>query len=176
MTRRGEEQAFLGDLRNRREKVGATKFIENPGTLEGGDILVTENQVFVGESRRTNLDGIRQLSIYFGSSKVRRVKTNLFHLLGACSYLSDRRIILAPHLISAESFPGFELILIPKEEAYAANVLYLGDAEVLIPSGYPRTKRKLEEAGYKPVEIENSEFHKGDGSLTCLCSPIYTVL
>ncbi len=175
-TRRGEEGVLLGDLERRKEEVGAARFIEKPGTLEGGDVLVTEETIFVGESRRTNSEGIRQLAHHVKSFNIRPVKTGLFHLLGACSYLNRKRIILAPNLVSPELFEGFDLIPVTEDEAYAANAVDLGDSKVLIPSGYPKAKRKLLEAGYKPTEVDNSEFRKGDGSLTCLCSPVYKVL
>jgi dimethylargininase len=54
--------------------------------------------------------------------------------------------------------------------------LYLGERRVLIPAGYPNASRKLRNADYIPVEVEMSEFHKGDGGVTCLCSPIYSLL
>jgi len=58
-------------------------------------------------------------------------------------------------------------------KAYAADALYLGDGKVLIPSGFPKASRKLKEARYKVIEVEMSEFRKGDGGVTCLCSPVY---
>src|SRR4030095_15460814 len=36
-------------------------FIEAPGTLDGGDVLVTPGRVFVGISGRTNEAGVSQL-------------------------------------------------------------------------------------------------------------------
>jgi dimethylargininase len=82
-------------------------------------------------------------------------------------------MIIAPDLVDPETFPGFRCVTIPLEEAYAADALYVGDGRVITPSGFPKTSVKLREAGYKPVEVEVSEFYKGDGGVTCLCSPIY---
>ena len=39
-------------------------FIEPPGTLDGGDVLVTPGKVFVGISGRTNAEGVRQLAAF----------------------------------------------------------------------------------------------------------------
>ncbi len=39
-------------------------FVEAPGTLDGGDVLVTPGKVFVGISGRTNEDGRRQLAAF----------------------------------------------------------------------------------------------------------------
>jgi dimethylargininase len=84
-------------------------------------------------------------------------------------------MIIAPDLVDPKSFPGFRLITIPFEEAYATDALYVGDGRVIIPSGFPKTAMKLKEAGYRPVEVDVSEFYKGDGGVTCLCSPVYNL-
>jgi len=172
-SRRGEEKALQDELSDHRVEVGKMHFVSYPGTLEGGDILVTDHGIFVGESRRTNMNGIRQLSTYLENLEVRAVKTDLLHLLCGCSYLNHRTMIIAPDLVSPELFPGFRFITISREEAYAADTLYLGEGRVLVPSGFPKTMMKLREADYKPVEVEMSEFYKGDGGVTCLCSPVY---
>jgi dimethylargininase len=172
-SRRGEEKALCHDLRDQRVATGTPHFVKHPGTLEGGDVLITDHGIFVGESRRTNLSGIRQFSASLRDIHVGGVKTDLLHLLCGASYLSHKMMIIAPDLIDPKSFPGFRFIKIPSEEAYAADALYLGDGRVLIPSGFPKTCAKLREAGYKPLEVEISEFYKGDGGVTCLCSPVY---
>jgi len=172
-SRRGEERALHDDLRRHGVEVGKIHFVSHPSTLEGGDILVTDHGIFVGESQRTNMKGIQQLSRYLDNVEVRAVKTDLLHLLCSCSYLNHKTMIIAPDLVSPESFPGFRFVAIPREEAYATDALYLGEGRVLIPSGFPKTIIKLRDAGYKPTEVEMSEFYKGDGGVTCLCSPIY---
>jgi len=43
----------------------------------------------------------------------------------------------------------------------------------MTPSGFPIAAKKLKQAGYEPIEVEMSEFHKGDGGVTCLSSPVY---
>jgi len=172
-SRRGEENALRDDLNDQRLNVGALHFIEPPGTLEGGDVLITEHGLFVGESQRTNGNGIKQLSVCLDNIDVKTVKIGLLHLLCGCSYLSQRTMIIAPDLVSPNSFPGFRFITIPLEEAYAADALYVGEGRVIIPSGFSKTVMKLRDAGYKPVELDVSEFHKGDGGVTCLCSPVY---
>jgi dimethylargininase len=85
-------------------------------------------------------------------------------------------MLIVPDLVDPKSFPDFKFISIPKEESYAADALYLGDRKVLIPLGFNRTVTKLTEAGYTPIEVDVSEFWKGDGGVTCLSSPIYHTL
>src|SRR6187397_656978 len=57
-SRRPEVDAMAAALRPHR----TLAFIEAPGTLDGGDVLVTPGRVFVGISGRTNAEGVRQLA------------------------------------------------------------------------------------------------------------------
>lgn len=171
--RQGEENALVKELGDYADRVGKTDAIRAPGTLEGGDILLTDREIFVGESTRTNKDGIKQLAGFLSEKAVRGVRTHLFHLLCGCSYLSNGVMMIAPDLIDPGFFPNFRFIKIPESEAYATDALHLGEGKVLIPAGYPETVKKLKEEGYHPIEVHISEFWKGDGGATCLSSPVY---
>jgi dimethylargininase len=172
-TRRGEAKALAEELTRLRIAVGTLSNVNAPGTIEGGDIVVTDRGIFVGESQRTNASGIQQMRDILRNQTVKAVKTPMMHLLCGCSYLSKGRMMIAPDLLNPSSFPGFHFIEIPKADSYAADALYLGGGNVLIPSGFSRTVSKLKSAGYTPVEIDVSEFWKGDGGVTCLSSPVF---
>ena len=60
-----------------------------------------------------------------------------------------------------------EIIWIPKEEAYAANVLPFGD-KVMMAEGYESTLKILQDLGLETHEMDMSQFREADGSLTCL--------
>ena len=175
-SRRGEESALANDLADYKERVGSLNFVHEPGTLEGGDILVTERGIFIGESTRTNSRGIRQFAEIMKNTSVQSVRTKTFHMLCGCSYLTEGRMLIVPELLNPTLFPGFEHILVPLEESYASEALYLGERRVLIPAGFPRTVGKLRGAGYKPVEVDISEFYRGDGGISCLSQPIWKIL
>ncbi|NMM63101.1 N(G),N(G)-dimethylarginine dimethylaminohydrolase [Clostridium sp. P21] len=53
------------------------------------------------------------------------------------------------------------------KEAYSANCILINN-HVIVPKGFPNSKKALVDAGYKIVEVEMSEFQKMDGGLTCL--------
>lgn len=172
-SRRRENGIFASELKGAREKgTGKLSFVREPGTLEGGDIMTTPSAMFVGQSRRSNLSGIRQLAGRV-RTRVVPVKVNLNHLSNGCTYLSGNTILIAPHLVDPDSFAGFKFVKVPREEAYASNALYIGEGRVAMPSGFPRTRAKLVEAGYKPEETDMTEFEKGDGAMTCLSSPVF---
>jgi len=173
--RKGEEKMLVEALSHHSHKVGALHHVLAPGTLEGGDIVVTDRGLFVGESSRSNAEGIRQLAGHLNGLNVKPVVAELFHLLCGCSYLSDGTMIIAPELVNSQSFPGFRFVTIPEEEAYACDALYIGDKKVVIPAGYVTAASKVRGAGYIPIEVEVSEFRKGDGGVTCLSSPVYKI-
>ena len=137
-SRRGEAKALCHDLQDLRMDIGTIRFVRYPGTLEGGDVLITDHGIFVGESQRTNASGIRQLSACLNEIEVKGVKTNLLHLLCGASYLNRKTMIIAPDLVDPKLFPGFRFIRIPHEEACAADALYLGEGEYSSLVGFPR--------------------------------------
>jgi len=144
--------------------------INQPGTIEGGDVLIIERTLYIGISSRTNTEGIRQIAAILeprGYWIVPVEIRNTLHLKSVCSYLGNGRIILAEGYFDLNIFSGFEKIIVPKEEAYSANCLYV-NKRILIPKGFPETKELLEEKGLHVVELEMSEFRKADGALTCL--------
>jgi len=174
-SRRGENRALAEDLRNYTDQIGRLTYVVEPGTLEGGDILVTERTIFIGFSTRSNSEGIRQFAKCLNTATVTSIRTKTFHMLCGCSYLNNGKMLTVPELLDPGLFPGFEHILVPEAEAYAAEALYLGEGRVLIPAGFPKTSKKLRETGYRPVEVELSEFYKGDGGVSCLSQPVWKI-
>lgn len=66
-----------------------------------------------------------------------------------------------------EAFADFDRFVVPREELYAINSLWI-NGTVLVPKGNPVTQKHIETMGY-PVKVVNTdEFKKIDGSLTCL--------
>lgn len=173
-SRRGEELSVREFLS--RMGFAITDVVE-PATLEGGDVLVTnEGIVFVGVTSRTNSYGVEFLRDFFKDLRVVAVPNNkVFHLLSAANYVGNKTLVIVPEYVDPSYFSGFRLIRVVLEEAYAANMLYLGNNKVLIPEGYPKTVKKMRSEGYKVIEVDISEFRKCDGGVTCLSLPFYEV-
>lgn len=163
-TRRGEEEAIARVLAG----YGPTEAITAPGTLEGGDVLRTENHYYIGISERTNREGASQLSAILSkhgfSSSLIRVKAGL-HLKSDIAYLGNGNFISTP-VFSHVAHPANTIILDP-DEYYSANCLRVNDY-LLIAKGFPKSKRKILDLGYNIIELDMSEFRKMDGGLTCL--------
>ena len=67
---------------------------------------------------------------------------------------------------------GVELVWVPNEESYAANVIGFESGGVMVSAGYPETKQDLERVGFETRIVEMAHIRAADGSLTC-CSIFY---
>ena len=144
--------------------------IQSPGTLDGGDILQIEDHFYIGISARTNIDGAKQLKQIVESEGYKGTIVHLgkfFHLKTGITYLGNDTIVVAGEFIDHPEFNRYQKIVVPPEEEYAANCIRVNDY-VIIPSGYPLTKQKINDAGFETIELDMSEFRKQDGGLSCL--------
>lgn len=167
ISRRGEEREMAGVLES---IFGQLEYIRPPGRLEAGDVMKVGNYYYIGLSERTNLEGADQLiSIlnHHGMSGEKLRVGGLLHLKSGASYLEDHVLLLGKELLDHPSFACFQKIGVPEEEAYAANSIWVNGA-VLVPSGFPRTRERIENAGVRTIALQISEFRKLDGGLSCL--------
>ncbi len=177
-SRRPEVDAMVAALRPRRPLA----FIEAPGTLDGGDVLVTAGKVFVGISGRTNEDGVRQLAAVLeprGFEVVPVPVTGCLHLKSAVTgvWLPPVRgrgvLIVNPEWIDVGCFDDFDLIEVDPSEPAAANVLRVGFS-LICAEAHPKTRRRLEHRGFVTHSVPAGELAKAEGGVTC-CSILLSV-
>ena len=139
--------------------------------IEGGDILVTETEVLVGRSARTNGAGVAELARLIApwGHKWREVFTppSVLHFKTDCSLLDAETILSTKRLDASGCFDGYRVIHVADGEEACANTIRFNDL-VIMPAGFPRTRDALVQAGYKVQEIGNSECAKLDGGMSCL--------
>ncbi|MDQ1849096.1 arginine deiminase family protein [Gemmobacter fulvus] len=139
--------------------------------IEGGDILMTETEILVGRSARTNAAGIAELTrrVAPWGETVREVFTppGVLHFKTDCSLLDAETILSTPRLSASGCFKGYRVIDVAVGEEACANAIRFNDL-VLMPAGFPRTRDSLLAAGYRIHEIGNSECAKLDGGMSCL--------
>jgi dimethylargininase len=146
-------------------------FIEAPGTLDGGDVLAIGSTIHVGESTRTNAEGIRQLADLVSAYgyAVRPVKVSAcLHLKSAVTRVAEDVILLNPAWVDSSSFKGMHQIEVHPGEPFAANALWIGE-HVIYSGTYQETRRRLEENGINVHLVETDELQKAEGGVTC-CS------
>ena len=146
------------------------EYIEPPGALEGGDVMMAGDHFYVGRSARTNAEGIRQfieiLERYgLSGSEVRLEK--VLHLKTGVNYIENNNLLVTGEFIDKGDFADFNKIIVPENEAYAANCIWV-NGKVIIPAGYPVTLEAIRAAGYETLALDTSEYRKIDGGLSCL--------
>ncbi len=145
--------------------------INGPGTIEGGDILVTPKEILVGLSARTNREGAEELARIVARWGYRlrmcRTPAGVLHLKTDCALLDDETILATHRLAQSGALDSYRVLQVPYGEEAAANVVRVND-HVIMPAGFPRTEDMLSRAGYDILPLRNDEFALLDGGMSCL--------
>jgi dimethylargininase len=148
--------------------------IHEPGTLDGGDVLILGNDIYIGVSSRTNIKAVNELASLitpFGYI-LRPVKVRgCLHLKSAVTKIKDDCVLINPSWIDKDNFKGYGVVNINPTEPYAANALLVGDS-LIYPTVYPKTLSRLLNLDLKVKNIDMSELIKAEGAVTC-CSVIF---
>ena len=165
-SRRGEADAIVPVLARHR----ALARLEEPATLDGGDVLIAGRTVFVGVSARTNEEGAAQLARVLEPhgyrSRTVPVASGL-HLKSSVNWLGDETLLVSERLADRPEFRPFRRIVVDATEEPACNTL-LVNGTVLTPAGFPKVRRQLDQIGLPVMELDLSEARKMDGGLTCM--------
>ncbi len=144
--------------------------IEEPGTLDGGDVMRVDRVLYVGRSSRTNERGIRQFAAAVGpfGYQVRAVAvTGCLHLKSACSHLGGGLVLVNRDWIAAEALREVDLLDVPPEHPASANSFLVGDT-VVMAAGFPATTARVRAAGRSVVTVELSELRKAEAGGSCM--------
>ena len=166
-SRRGEIAGMRKVLEEYYDNIEQINF---PGTLEAGDVMKAGDHYFIGISKRTNIEGADQLKKILKKYKLTGTKIPLrkmLHLKSGVSYLENNNMLVCSEFLNKREFEKYNRIRVDENESYAANSLWINGI-VLVPEGFPRTRQKIEKAGYNTTTLDVSEFRKVDGGLTCL--------
>lgn len=168
-SRNGEKLEIVDALRKfyPEDKI---EYIKEPGTLEGGDVMMVGDHFYAGRSARTNEEGIRQFIAIlekYGLSGSEVTLEEVLHLKTGVNYLENNNMLVSGEFVDKPEFEKFNRIEIPAEEAYAANCIWVNDT-VIVPEGYPAVLAAVKGAGYDVLLVDTSEFRKLDGGLSCL--------
>ena len=168
-SRNGEKDEIIDAIRKYYDD-SQIFYIEAPGTMEGGDIVQVGNHFFVGQSDRTNAEGARQFNeivTKFGYTSSTVPVTEGLHLKDFVIYLGNDNMLVSAVMNEAEAFQKYNRFVIDPDELYAINSMNI-NGTILVPKGFPKTLKIIEDLGYPTVIVDTSEFGKIDGSLTCL--------
>lgn len=164
--RRGESASLAEAIARYRP----LRWITEPGTLEGGDVVRIGGTLFVGRSARSNDAGIAQLArelAPFGYAVKSIVMKSCLHLKSACTYLGRDTLLANRDWVDLGPAGNLRVIDVAPEEGAAADVLAVGDT-VIIPASFPETARILEHGGWRVLPIDVSELQKAEAGVTCM--------
>lgn len=132
--------------------------------------MMVGDHFYVGRSARTNEEGIKQFIAIlekYGLSGSEVPLEKVLHLKTGVNYIENNNMLVSGEFIDKPDFAKYNKIVIPEEEAYAANCIWVNDT-VIVPEGYPAVEKAVKDAGYKVLLVDTSEYRKLDGGLSCL--------
>jgi len=168
----------LGTATRRREapsvaqalaKFRKLEYVSLPGTLEGGDVLRIGGKLFVGLTRRSNAEGIRQLAAILAPHNYEVIAvpvSGCLHLKSAVTHLGGNTLLANRAWFDTTPLAGYEWVDVDPAEPHAANALALADT-IIFPASFPRTRAHLEAHGFHVTSIDISELQKAESGLTC---------
>ena len=171
-SRMGEQKTIIDTITPHMKSI---HWCQEPGRIDGGDVVRVGDIFYIGKSKRTNDEGISQFQDFLlklgFESYVINVPSYSLHLTTLCS-APNSNILLIPESTANdlvfENLPNsVEIIKIPDNETYGCNTIGIGN-KVIISDGYPTVKNILTKKGLETIELSMSEFRAVDGSLTCL--------
>ena len=166
-SRRAETQSVEAALQRYRP----LSRVREPGTLDGGDVLLLDRTMYAGRSQRTNDIGIAQLRALAQGCHVVPVSfSGCLHLKSAVTRIGESTLLINREWVDGALFRGFETISVDPSEPHAANALRLDDV-ILLSASHPRTRQALERRGYHVETVDVSELEKAEAGVTC-CSII----
>ena len=161
-SRRGETRAVVEVLERYRPLV----HIEAPATIDGGDVLVLDDRIFVGMSDRTNESALAQLRYHTRREVIPVNVHGALHLKTAVTRVSRDALLVNREWVDVAPFAGWTLI--DAEEPFGANALLIGET-VIYPEAYVRTRERLVERAIDVRTVDASELAKAEGGVTCCC-------
>ena len=150
-------------------KFRTLEYVALPGNLEGGDILRIGRKLFVGVTKRSNAEGIRQLAAILVPHHYEVIPvlvTGCLHLKSAVTCLGRQTLLANRAWFDPAPFSGCEWIDVDPAEPHAANALALGNT-IIFPASFPRTRARVEAQGFDVTPLDISELQKAESGLTC---------
>ncbi|WP_017730892.1 dimethylarginine dimethylaminohydrolase family protein [Nafulsella turpanensis] len=172
------------------EQLDPSKIIEIPegATIEGGDIVLWNKFVFVGQSGRTNSEGITFLQKMLPDKEViplriRESKDPVEHILHLdCAFqpIGEEEAIIFPEGFVdppeaiLDIFSDKQLIKVNQEQKVrmCPNIFSISPEKIVVEEGFKSLKPLLRSRGYELFEIPYSETSKLSGLLRCSTLPL----
>ena len=173
--RRGEEKLLKEWLQQHR-----VPFLELTASIEGGDVIVDNDSVFIGISRRTSEEAVQELAHSLNNIQVKSlpIDDGFLHLDCVFNFLSKAEALIFSPAFAKEDVQWlkerYHLIEVAPEEQFSlgTNILNLGNKKLLSLPVNKQVNATLRERGYLVEEVDFSEIIKSGGSFRCCSMPL----
>lgn len=145
--------------------------IEEPATLDGGDVMLMRGTVYVGLSDRTNEAGVEQLQAIAGRQRLDLVMvpvSGVLHLKSAVLPVDDQTVVVTPGAVDETLLDGLRIIPELEHERGQFSALPLANGQVLVTNSAPDTVSLVADLGLEFHPLDISEILAADGGLTCM--------
>ena len=174
--RSGEENILKQWLED--EEISYYNLIEE--RIEGGDVVIDQNTIFVGLSNRTDEKAVEQLQRLLNNFKVIPIpfKEKYLHLDCIFNIVSPEVALIYPNALTQKEIDFFaaryDLIEVSKEEQFqlGTNVLSIGNKRILSLPVNINVNKQLRDRGFQVIEVDITEIIKSGGSFRCCTLPI----
>ncbi|MFC0562416.1 dimethylarginine dimethylaminohydrolase family protein [Halalkalibacter alkalisediminis] len=174
--RQGEEEVLKGWL----EKEDISYFNLRGDKIEGGDVIVNGETIYVGLSDRTNQQAIDHLQSILPHYEVVTVPftEKYLHLDCVFNIISPTEALYYPGAFTQKEIKilssRFELIEVSEEEQFTlgTNVLSIGNKKIFSLPVNTNVNQELRNRGFEVIEVDITEIIKSGGSFRCCTLPI----
>ncbi|MDQ0429869.1 N-dimethylarginine dimethylaminohydrolase [Planomicrobium stackebrandtii] len=148
--------------------------------IEGGDVIIDRDTVFVGVSSRTSKIAIRDLQLQLPDFEVIPVSFNekYLHLDCVFNILSPTEALIFPEALDMATVQmlaeRYTLIRVNEKEQFAlgTNVLSIGERKVFSQPQNQQVNKQLTARGFHVIEVDYSEIIKSGGAFRCCTMPL----
>lgn len=174
--RSGEENILKQWLED--EEISYYNLIEE--RIEGGDVVIDQNTIYVGLSNRTDEKAVEQLQRLLNRFKVIPIpfKEKYLHLDCIFNIVSPEVALIYPNALTQKEIDFFaaryDLIEVSEEEQFqlGTNVLSIGNKRILSLPVNINVNKQLRDRGFQVIEVDITEIIKSGGSFRCCTLPI----
>jgi N-dimethylarginine dimethylaminohydrolase len=148
--------------------------------IEGGDVIIDGETIYVGLSNRTHQEAVEHLQSILIQFDVKTIpfKEKYLHLDCVFNVVSPDVALIYPPALTKEDIDLFssryELIEVSQDEQYTlgTNVLSIGDKKIVSLPINKQVNQKLRNRGFEVIEVDITEIIKSGGSFRCCTLPI----
>lgn len=174
--RRGEQDVLKQWLED--EEISYYNLVDH--LIEGGDVIIDRNSIYIGLSNRTNLGAVQHLQSLLTQFEVIPIsfKKRFLHLDCVFNVISQDLALIFPEAFNEKEISLFrsryELIEVTEKEQFTlgTNVLGIGNKRILSQPINADVNKKLRNHGFEVIEVDISEIIKSGGSFRCCTLPI----